>query len=140
MAKANNGFVPHTKHVSQVEKVGTESGKDDSLKLSNAQPKSKPVKRNKWKPEDVKKLIKMRGELHSRFQVVKGRMALWEEISGNLLGDGITRSAGECKSLWTSLVQKYEVCPSPLFGLFKSWDGINVYYFMEDKFIILSRL
>ncbi|KAG7952078.1 hypothetical protein I3843_12G041500 [Carya illinoinensis] len=108
VAKANNGFVPHTKHVSQVEKVGTESGKDDSLKLSNAQPKSKPVKRNKWKPEDVKKLIKMRGELHSRFQVVKGRMALWEEISGNLLGDGITRSAGECKSLWTSLVQKYE--------------------------------
>ncbi|XP_040989315.1 ribonuclease J isoform X1 [Juglans microcarpa x Juglans regia] len=108
VAKANNGFVPHTKHVSQVEKVGTESVKDDSLKLSNAQPKSKPVKRNKWKPEDVKKLIKMRGELHSRFQVVKGRMALWEEISGNLLGDGITRSAGECKSLWTSLVQKYE--------------------------------
>ncbi|KAF5460045.1 hypothetical protein F2P56_019944 [Juglans regia] len=107
-AKANNGFVPHTKHVSQIEKVGTESVKDDSLKLSNAQPKSKPVKRNKWKPEDVKKLIKMRGELHSRFQVVKGRMALWEEISGNLLGDGITRSAGECKSLWTSLVQKYE--------------------------------
>ncbi|CAL9030801.1 unnamed protein product [Prunus brigantina] len=69
---------------------------------------SKPVKRNKWKPEEVEKLIKMRGELRSRFQVVKGRMALWEEISRNLLADGINRSPGQCKSLWASLVQKYE--------------------------------
>ncbi|BBH03683.1 RNA-metabolising metallo-beta-lactamase family protein [Prunus dulcis] len=69
---------------------------------------SKPVKRNKWKPEEVEKLIKMRGKLRSRFQVVKGRMALWEEISRNLLVDGINRSPGQCKSLWASLVQKYE--------------------------------
>lgn len=74
---------------------------------------SKPVKRNKWKPEEVEKLIKMRGKLRSRFQVVKGRMALWEEISRNLLADGINRSPGQCKSLWASLVQKYEVCPPP---------------------------
>ncbi|XP_051148082.1 ribonuclease J isoform X2 [Andrographis paniculata] len=77
------------------------------------QPKSRPklaksVKRNKWKPEEIKKLIKMRRELHSRFQVIKGRMALWEEISSNLSSDGISRSPGQCKSLWTSLVQKYE--------------------------------
>ncbi|ONI08002.1 hypothetical protein PRUPE_5G152800 [Prunus persica] len=71
-------------------------------------PSSKPVKRNKWKPEEVEKLIKMRGKLRSRFQVVKGRMALWEEISRNLLADGINRSPGQCKSLWASLVQKYE--------------------------------
>ncbi|XP_059443585.1 ribonuclease J isoform X2 [Corylus avellana] len=108
-AKANNGFVARSKHVSQVEKDGIEGSKDESLELSNAQPaSSKPVRRNKWKPEEVKQLINLRGKLNSRFQVLKGRMALWEEISGNLLSEGITRSAGECKSRWASLVQKYE--------------------------------
>lgn len=68
----------------------------------------KPLKRNRWKPEEVKKLIKFRGELNSRFQVVKGRMALWEEISENLSIEGFSRSPGQCKSLWASLVQKYE--------------------------------
>ncbi|KAL6280919.1 hypothetical protein ACE6H2_017800 [Prunus campanulata] len=77
----------------------------DSSEIPNP---SKPVKRNKWKPEEVEKLIEMRGKLRSRFQVVKGRMALWEEISRNLLADGINRSPGQCKSLWASLVQKYE--------------------------------
>ena len=82
VAKANNGFIPRSKHVSMVEKDGVESSKDESSKLPNS---SKPVKRNKWKPEEVKKLINLRGELHSKFQVVKGRMALWEQISGSLL-------------------------------------------------------
>lgn len=65
-------------------------------------------KRNKWKISEVKKLIRMRGEMDARFQVVKGRMVLWEEIAENLQRDGIDRSSGQCKSLWTSLVQKYE--------------------------------
>ncbi|KAH6799222.1 RNA-metabolising metallo-beta-lactamase family protein [Perilla frutescens var. frutescens] len=94
---------------------------------------SKAVKRNKWKPEEVKKLIKMRGELHSRFQVLKGRMALWEEISSNLLADGISRSPGQCKSLWTSLVQKYEESKSDE-KIQTSWP----YY--EDVNNILSNL
>lgn len=68
----------------------------------------KPLKRNRWKPEEVKKLIKFRGELNNRFQVVKGRMALWEEITVNLSNEGFSRSPGQCKSLWASLVQKYE--------------------------------
>ncbi|CAA0830152.1 RNA-metabolising metallo-beta-lactamase family protein [Striga hermonthica] len=90
-----------------------ESGKEDMIELNHNVSKSQlktstSSKRNKWKPEEVKKLIKMRGELHSRFQVLKGRMALWEEISSSLLSDGISRSAGQCKSLWASLVQKYE--------------------------------
>ncbi|CAH9053153.1 unnamed protein product [Cuscuta europaea] len=69
---------------------------------------SNSVKRNKWKPEEVKKLIKMRGELNSKFQVPKGRMALWQEISSSLQSDGIFRTPAQCKSLWTSLVQKYD--------------------------------
>ncbi|KAF5184591.1 Ribonuclease j [Thalictrum thalictroides] len=75
---------------------------------SSQEASSQPVKRNKWKVEEVKKLIQMRGEMDERFQVVRGRMVLWEEISENLLCHGINRSSGQCKSLWTSLIQKYE--------------------------------
>ncbi|XP_024960100.1 uncharacterized protein LOC112500757 [Cynara cardunculus var. scolymus] len=78
---------------------------EDGSKGSNTK---KPVKRNRWKPEEVKKLIEFRGELNSRFQVVKGRMALWEEISVNLSNEGSSRSPSQCKSLWASLIQKYE--------------------------------
>ncbi|VFQ92859.1 unnamed protein product [Cuscuta campestris] len=85
--------------------------KNDELPSDFSKPKpesSKPLKRNKWKPEEVKKLIKMRGELNNTFQVQKGRMALWQEISSRLESDGIARSPGQCKSLWASLIQKYE--------------------------------
>lgn len=82
-----------------------------SEETSNAEPKSsKSVKKNKWKAEEIKKLMSLRSDLRDRFKIVKGRMALWEEISQNLLADGISRSPGQCKSLWTSLVRKYEVC------------------------------
>ncbi|XP_020261497.1 uncharacterized protein LOC109837594 isoform X2 [Asparagus officinalis] len=67
-----------------------------------------PSKRNKWKPEEIKRLITKRAELDDRFQAVKGRMILWEEVSSSLLDHGITRSPAQCKSLWASLVQKYE--------------------------------
>lgn len=83
---------------------------DDNTSDSQTKSSTKRVRRNKWKPEEVKKVIRMRGELHSRFQVVKGRMALWEEISSNLSAEGINRSPGQCKSLWASLIQKYEEC------------------------------
>ncbi|KAL9673321.1 hypothetical protein QQ045_029577 [Rhodiola kirilowii] len=84
------------------------SSKEES-EISDAETKStKSMKRNRWKPEEVKMLIKMRGELHDKFQVVKGRMALWDEISTNLVSGGFDRTPGQCKSLWTSLVQKYE--------------------------------
>ncbi|XP_048136966.1 ribonuclease J isoform X1 [Rhodamnia argentea] len=104
-----NGFFQINDAELESTEDGTESNGEDSLQMSTTQAKpSKPLKRNKWKPEEIKKLIKSRGQLHSKFQVVKGRMALWEEISTNLLGDGIGRSPAQCKSLWTSLVQKYE--------------------------------
>lgn len=86
-----------------------EEKEDDDTSDSQTKSSTKRVRRNKWKPEEVKKVIRMRGELHSRFQVVKGRMALWEEISSNLSAEGINRSPGQCKSLWASLIQKYEV-------------------------------
>lgn len=90
-----------------LESVQIDSGFPQSTMKS-----SKPLKRNRWKHDEIKKLITLRGELHSRFQVVRGRMALWEEISSNLLSSGVNRSAAQCKSLWASLVQKYEVSVS----------------------------
>ncbi|KAL1090005.1 hypothetical protein V6Z11_D07G059100 [Gossypium hirsutum] len=106
----NNGFIPIEEHKSELKSDDAASSGDVSELLSSQLKSSKPAKRNKWTSEEVKKLIKMRGELHSRFQVVKGRMALWEEISASLLADGISRSPVQCKSRWASLVQKYEVC------------------------------
>lgn len=103
----NTGLHLQEEQHEKSEKVCSEL--DLSLPQSKLKSTSKPVKRNKWKPEEIKKLIQLRGERHSRFQALKGRMALWEEISLNLLSDGINRSPGQCKSLWASLVQKYEV-------------------------------
>ncbi|XP_043724040.1 ribonuclease J-like isoform X3 [Telopea speciosissima] len=103
----DNGFIS-AEHPN-LKKDGTESIGEDSVHLSNPQLTSpRPVSRNKWEPEEITKLIRMRGELDSRFQVVKGRMVLWGEISANLLTHGITRSPAQCKSVWASLVQKYE--------------------------------
>ncbi|KAF7833968.1 ribonuclease J-like isoform X1 [Senna tora] len=109
--EANHNYVSEKEPKSQLKKDDGSEDIDEvkSEKMSNSEAKaSKPVKRNKWKPEEVKKLIVLRGRLHDRFQVVKGRMALWEEISQNLLAEGVNRSPGQCKSHWRSLVQKYE--------------------------------
>ncbi|KAL0415681.1 UNVERIFIED_CONTAM: Ribonuclease J [Sesamum latifolium] len=110
-----------------------EESTDDSVLPKSRQTPSKTAKRNKWKPEEVRKLIKLRGKLHSRFQVLKGRMALWEEISSSLLLDGIGRSPGQCKSLWASLVQKYEESKRDTKSQ-KSWP------YFEDLDKILSSL
>ncbi|CAI9757494.1 unnamed protein product [Fraxinus pennsylvanica] len=78
-----------------------EVAKTESSELDSSMPKSrlkpKAAKWNEWKPEEVKKQIELHGELNRRFQVPRRRMALWEEISSNLLSDGITRSVGQCK-------------------------------------------
>ncbi|CAJ2644433.1 unnamed protein product [Trifolium pratense] len=108
--KANNGYVSRKEYKSNVKKDDSEAiDEAKSEEMSNAEPESsKSVKKNKWKAEEVKKLIDLRSDLRDRFKVVKGRMALWEEISQSLLADGISRSPAQCKSLWTSLVLKYE--------------------------------
>ncbi|KAL2515109.1 RNA-metabolising metallo-beta-lactamase family protein [Forsythia ovata] len=127
--KGNSDLLP--------EQEQKEAAKTESSELDSSTPKSrlkpKTAKRNKWKSEEVKKLIELRGELHSRFQVLRGRMALWEEISSNLLSDGMTRSAGQCKSLWTSLVQKYEECKNDTKSQ-KAWP------YFDDMDKILSAL
>ncbi|XP_058763456.1 ribonuclease J-like [Vicia villosa] len=69
---------------------------------------TKSVKRNKWKEEEVKKLIGVRREFEDIFQLVRGNNVFWEEISKNLLAYGINKNPGQCRSMWTSLLQKYE--------------------------------
>lgn len=110
LVKGNNVLIPQEEQqTSELEEDGTEISDDDSSERSSSQPKpSKGVRRNKWRPEEVKKLIKMRGELRSKFQVVKGRMALWKEISTHLANEGFNRTPSQCKSRWSSLLQKYE--------------------------------
>ncbi|KAL8123301.1 hypothetical protein AgCh_011321 [Apium graveolens] len=102
----SEGVITSEENTDKVEIASNENDSFDMPQLKS----SKPLKRNKWKPEEIKKLINFRRKLNSRFQVVKGRMALWEEISADLLADGIVRSAGQCKSLWASLTQKFEEC------------------------------
>ncbi|KAJ6418110.1 hypothetical protein OIU84_001488 [Salix udensis] len=132
LVKSDESLVPPGEQMNKIKEDGVDSSDDDLLENQNSSPKrSKSVKRNKWKPEEVKSLIKMRGELHSRFQVVRGRMALWEEISTNFMADGINRSPGQCKSLWTSLVQKYEESKNGKKGQ-KAWP------YFEDMDNILS--
>ena len=84
----------------------TAEGKSEDLRRSTD---TKAVRRNKWKPEEIKILIKKRSEMDEKFRRVKARMVLWEEISADLLAHGVDRSPAQCKSLWSSLVQKYEV-------------------------------
>jgi hypothetical protein len=81
-------------------------GKDSN---QSAPASVKSSKKNKWTHEEIKSLIQMRGKMNDKFQSVKGRMVLWEEISGIMLNQGISRTPAQCKSRWTSLVQKYEV-------------------------------
>ncbi|KAJ6882455.1 ribonuclease J-like isoform X2 [Populus alba x Populus x berolinensis] len=132
LVKSDESMVPPGEQMNKLKEDVVDSSDDDLLENENSRLKrSKSVKRNKWKPEEVKSLIKMRGELHSRFQVVRGRMALWEEISTNLMADGINRSPGQCKSLWTSLVQKYEESKNGKKGK-KAWP------YFEDMDNILS--
>ncbi|KAL9372816.1 hypothetical protein Peur_035060 [Populus x canadensis] len=132
LVKSDESLVPPGEQMNKFKEDVVDSSDDDLLENENSRLKrSKSVKRNKWKPEEVKSLIKMRGELHSRFQVVRGRMALWEEISTNLMADGINRSPGQCKSLWTSLVQKYEESKNGKKGK-KGWP------YFEDMDNILS--
>ncbi|WVZ00351.1 hypothetical protein V8G54_026420, partial [Vigna mungo] len=65
-------------HLSDAEKSPLKEGNSEgteecnSVNTSNSEPKSsKSAKRNKWKHDDVKKLIGMPGELNDRFQVGK---------------------------------------------------------------------
>ncbi|KAK8939095.1 hypothetical protein KSP39_PZI011248 [Platanthera zijinensis] len=110
-------------HLSPKKPSGGESmlseAKTTSLKSGN---------RSRWKPEEIKMLIKERGNLNNRFQTIRGRMALWEEVSSTMLNHGIIRTPAQCKSLWASLIQKYEVLLlSEMIFFFLSFNVLLIY-------------
>ncbi|XP_020576926.1 uncharacterized protein LOC110022373 [Phalaenopsis equestris] len=113
----------NTSSVEHVKSSNASGG--ESMKVSEAKTGSpKPGKRNKWKPEEITRLIKERGDLNSKFQTVRGRMALWENVSSIMSAHGIIRSSAQCKSLWASLVQKYEESRNDE-KIRKSWPYFN---------------
>ncbi|GFZ07886.1 RNA-metabolising metallo-beta-lactamase family protein [Actinidia rufa] len=106
LVKDSTGSIPQEEHR---EKLKKDIVFDDHVEIPiSGLQSSKPAKPNRWKPDEVMKLINLRGQLHSRFLVVKRQKALWEEISANLLADGINRSPRQCQSQWSYLVKKYE--------------------------------
>nr|GEV91678.1 RNA-metabolising metallo-beta-lactamase family protein [Tanacetum cinerariifolium] len=65
---------------------------DQSNNDSNDSNVKKPLKRNRWKHEEVKKFIKFRGEFNSRFQVVKGLTALWKKYPSTFQMKGLAEA------------------------------------------------
>ncbi|GFZ11943.1 RNA-metabolising metallo-beta-lactamase family protein [Actinidia rufa] len=83
LVKDSSGSIPEEE---DREKLKKEIVFDDSVEIPISRlQSSKPVKLNRWNPDEVMKLINLRGQLHIRFQVAKQQKVLWEEISSNLL-------------------------------------------------------
>lgn len=98
---ANTSKVSDEKCADGVSQVPTETLDTESSVISPAK------KHRKWKKHETLKLIEMRGNMENQFKTEKEKV-LWEEISASLLGHGIDRGPDQCKSLWVSLVTKYE--------------------------------
>jgi hypothetical protein len=82
------------------------------------QPAPTPVKsskKNKWKHEEIKSLIRMRNKMNDKFQSVNGRLVPWEEILGTMYFIIIVKIK-EVNSivivllLFTTVVWSYDVC------------------------------
>lgn len=68
-----------------------------------------PKRRSKnWKRAEVLQLIKLRGEMDSRFAHSTRRAALWDELAERLLGQGIKRDGKQCREKWDKLVAEYK--------------------------------
>ncbi|GLJ55523.1 hypothetical protein SUGI_1192220 [Cryptomeria japonica] len=68
-----------------------------------------PKKRSKnWKRGEVLHLIKLRGEMESRFAVSMKRAMLWEELAEALDSQGIKRDGKQCREKWDKLMAAYK--------------------------------
>ncbi|KAH7430415.1 hypothetical protein KP509_09G097500 [Ceratopteris richardii] len=66
------------------------------------------IKRSSWKSAEVLQLIKLRGEMESRFAKSTRRTPLWEEVSESLSRLGLNRDSKQCKEKWDKLVAEYK--------------------------------
>lgn len=125
--------VENASSIEHLASTKTSGGK--SIMLSEVKTmKLKSGNRSKWKPEEIKRLIKERCDLNSKFQTIRGRMALWEKVSSSMSNHGIIRSPAQCKSLWASLIQKYEESKNDE-KIKKSWPYFNA----VDKILSVSQ-
>lgn len=68
-----------------------------------------PMRRSKnWKRAEVLQLIKLRGEMESKFVKSTRKTALWEELSETLGRQGITRDGKQCREKWDKLMAEYK--------------------------------
>ncbi|CAM6082597.1 unnamed protein product [Calypogeia fissa] len=68
-----------------------------------------PKRRSKnWKRAEVLQLIKLRGEMDSRFAKSTRRAALWEELAELLAAQGIKRDGKQCREKWDKLMAEYK--------------------------------
>lgn len=68
-----------------------------------------PKRRSKnWKRAEVLQLIKLRGEMDSRFVKSTRRAALWEELAELLAAQGIKRDGKQCREKWDKLMAEYK--------------------------------
>lgn len=68
-----------------------------------------PKRRSKnWKRGEVLQLIKLRGEMESRFAKSARRAALWDELAELLGVQGIKRDGKQCREKWDKLMAEYK--------------------------------
>eukprot|EP00252_Welwitschia_mirabilis_P000645 TRINITY_DN10626_c0_g1_i1.p1 TRINITY_DN10626_c0_g1~~TRINITY_DN10626_c0_g1_i1.p1 ORF type:complete len:421 (-),score=91.45 TRINITY_DN10626_c0_g1_i1:225-1487(-) len=94
-----------------------------------------PKKRSKnWKRGEVLQLIKLRGEMETRFANSARRAALWEELAEMLARQGIKRDGKQCREKWDKLMAAYK---DVIDG--KREEG-DLSYFAELKAIVGAKL
>ncbi|XP_057827693.2 trihelix transcription factor GT-2 [Cryptomeria japonica] len=66
-------------------------------------------KRSKnWKRAEVLQLIRLRGEMDSKFSESTRRGLLWDQLADCLMAQGIKRDAKQCKEKWDKLAAEYK--------------------------------
>lgn len=87
--------------------AGVTSTSTSSESLSVEHGESKKRSRN-WKRSEVLKLIKLRGEMDSKFATPSRRAALWEELSRVLGTQGVRREGKQCREKWDKLMAEFK--------------------------------
>ncbi|KAJ7552750.1 hypothetical protein O6H91_06G069000 [Diphasiastrum complanatum] len=116
------------------ERMGTAGAGPATVSPCSPEGTQAPKKRSKnWKRTEVLQLIKVRGNMESRFASSTRRTGLWEEVAELLRAEGIKRDAKQCREKWDKLMAAYK---DVVEGKRERADGP---YFSELTAIIGSR-
>eukprot|EP00252_Welwitschia_mirabilis_P016134 TRINITY_DN35652_c0_g1_i1.p1 TRINITY_DN35652_c0_g1~~TRINITY_DN35652_c0_g1_i1.p1 ORF type:complete len:389 (-),score=34.22 TRINITY_DN35652_c0_g1_i1:7-1173(-) len=81
---------------------------EDNNNNSNNNKNGRRCKRSRnWKRGEVLRLIKLRGELDTKFVKWSRRSAVWDEVSELLCAEGILRDGKQCREKWDKLICEY---------------------------------